>query len=130
MKTKIFLILISLIILSRFIYGWYEEKLFKEKYKIVYATVIDDKVRGRGRPGDRDIFYKYSVSGKDYIGRTAYPNTAKAWAKLVQGRTFNVAYNPNDTDRSRILITRNDFAYFNLPYPDSLLWIEKLMDQY
>ena len=40
------------------------------------------------------------------------------------GRIFPIVYAHNNCSNSKILITRDDFSFFNLSFPDSLEWVE------
>jgi hypothetical protein len=72
-------------------------------------------------------FYSFTVNFETHGGQ----NTDKRYKKIqafILKKRFPVIYNSNDPTKNSILVFPDDFSNFNLPYPDSLIWVEGLID--
>lgn len=73
---------------------------------------------------DLDGFSYQSESSNSGIG-SDYPSLS---SQLI-GKSFPVIVNKDVPKKyNKILITPADFKNFNLPYPDSLLWVKTILD--
>jgi hypothetical protein len=48
---------------------------------------------------------------------------------LFVNKNFPVIFSKNKTNVNEILIFPKDFEKYKLPYPDSLIWVKKLLDK-
>jgi hypothetical protein len=65
------------------------------------------------------VTFKFSVNGDIYEGKIKN-GYFKSEALNVKNNSFPVAYQKTDITNSFILVTPEDFEYFDIPYPDSL----------
>jgi hypothetical protein len=69
-------------------------------------------------------YVKYSFT----VGNTMFEGESRvaiqySHSKILLHRSFPVLYHKDDPSISSILITREDFKYYNLNFPDSLSWV-------
>lgn len=72
------------------------------------------------------IKYIYMVDGKEKSGFTSDP--ILSYKKEVEFKCFPVVYNAS-VDKADLLITPADFSRYNLPFPDSLMWVKQLIEK-
>jgi len=79
--------------------------------------------KGKGEIG----IYSFKVKGTEYKNGKTDGRLRKIYDSLYC-KSFPVIYNVQDPTKNRILIFPSDFAKFNLPYPDSLSWVKKIIE--
>jgi hypothetical protein len=68
--------------------------------------------------------YSYEVSGVKYSGSCKYWISSEAASKFI-GLKFPLVYSKKNPQKSAILITENNFAFYGEVFPDSLKWVDK-----
>ena len=81
--------------------------------------------KGRGHNGVY-VYYEYIVNNKKIQDKFLWEYRSDSFV----GLTFPVIYNQNDIESNRMLILPDDFANFNLDFPDSLKWVVKSCHPY
>jgi hypothetical protein len=81
---------------------------------------------GGHRGGSPNLFYAYVINGKLYQKGRFTKKFGWRPGYMVH-KFFPLAYEPGNPDNSFLLMTPEDFGYFDLPFPDSLRWISEYM---
>ena len=102
-----------------------------KKYGIVITGKIvlitkNNNVKGGG---GSSIKYNYSYDNSDYIDFSANSGTLNDYENDFINKFFPVLLNPK-TKESVILIFKDDFEEYNVPFPDSLNWVEDKLKKY
>ena len=122
LKKNWFPILVILFFISLPFYRHYMLKQRKSCYKITVGKVIGYEHSGRVSWG---IKYEFKVKEKTTINYYEYKHT-----KLPFGTKVPVLYSCSDPDFSQLLLLPEDFKEYDLPYPDSLMWLEKYIKKH
>jgi hypothetical protein len=72
------------------------------------------------------VRFVFNAQGKEYRGAiiNAYLFNTKV---PLRDKKFPVVYESNNTHNAFILIKPEDFEYFDIPFPDSLNWVEQAL---
>lgn len=123
-KTKLIPLLLFGIIISVFIgYKYYTQNALKNNNKIEKARVYDTGGNGKG---SITIYYMFSVNNMPYKGTYYTSRISSNDGIKFKGKYIPVLFSINDPDNNAGLLLKKDFEEYNLPYPDSLKWIEDL----
>ncbi|RAJ06724.1 hypothetical protein LX64_01851 [Chitinophaga skermanii] len=116
--------LVFLVIGCFFIKAMIRDKQLTSDFKIVPGGVVNFYADYKGSGGS--VKYSFEVNGQIYHGLGAYPTIYSSRGYSLIGESFPVAYQVDDLNNNRMLITTTDFKEFNLAFPDSLAWIKKM----
>ncbi len=72
------------------------------------------------------VVFKFSVNAINYEGKIKN-GYFKSEVSDVKNNSFPVAYQKDDVTNAFILIKPEDFEYFDIPFPDSLNWVEQAL---
>ena len=82
------------------------------------------------------IRYHFSFKGKEYIQSQAEINSSSFFAdkyssikNIIINKSFPVIIDSMNPDINQMLVIPNDFEFYNIPFPDSLQWVKKLIDE-
>jgi len=120
-KKNWFPILVILFFISLPFYRHYKLKQRKSCYKITVGKVIGYRHSARTNQG---IKIQYSIQN------TTITNFYDRNVKLPFGTKVPVLYSCSDPDFSQLLLLPEDFKEYDLPYPDSLMWLEKYIKKH
>jgi hypothetical protein len=109
----------------------------------VYCSYLDNRVRNHhlitkgkiedyhilnGRTRSIDIEFAYYINGEIIEGgKNSYSLGTFSDATLenvLVGRKFPVVYDSNNISNARMLILKSDFDKYDVPFPDSVKWVE------
>ncbi len=93
------------------------ERSLRENHALTSGTVVEIDERGV-KKRDR-ITYHYTFEGKAYAA-VRWLFVPEEWKSIVPGRPLPIAVDTTDPENSLLLLYRQDFEGFRLPYPDSL----------
>jgi hypothetical protein len=68
--------------------------------------------------------YSFTLNDITYIG-TEGDARLRDLGKTIYQRSFPVIYNTKDPQKNQILVFPSDFSDYNIPYPDSLRWVQE-----
>lgn len=119
-KTLIFIFLISLIVF--FIIKNKNDKNQRLKNNGVYTT---GKIVGITKVFKSGVFLDFEF--KDLNGKIIDGSELSQFSNhtIFIGKHFPVIYNSDTPADYQILMTSEQFKEFNIPYPDSLKWVDK-----
>ena len=86
---------------------------------------IEDLEHGKGKTTTG--VYKFEVEGVVLTGKIGDGRLDKIRRMLFE-RSFPVIYNSKDPEINAILIFPSDFAWLNIPFPDSLNWVKEAVE--
>ena len=117
------------LILATFVSNFFKHKEI-ELLK-VYGLLTNGEVlkvsRGTNKNRHNDIKFFYTVNReKKWAYKTNIKTLSKYVENLLIGKIFPVIYSQENPNICRMLISKEDFAVFGLPYPDSLLKYSKI----
>lgn len=72
-----------------------------------------------------DVEYVFEIGGKQYSGMAALPNIDPSKGYLLEGKSFPVIYEKSDPKNSSMLVTKYEFQFYRVSFPDSLNWVMK-----
>jgi len=72
-----------------------------------------------------NIEYKFYINNKEFTGNKTYSEIDEFKCKDFIGKGFAIAYDSVSTSNNEILITKEDYQRYGIPYPDSLQWVSK-----
>ncbi|MNS42037.1 tRNA(Glu)-specific nuclease WapA precursor [compost metagenome] len=99
------------------------EDRFRHRTEICQAIIISS---GNSYKGELTLDYEFRVGNKIYKGAAGpYTKIPSRNYSDFQGKSFSVIYEKNKPENSGLLLTPSNFERYNIPYPDSLKWIEK-----
>jgi hypothetical protein len=75
------------------------------------------------------INYTFKIGDKEYKNTGLYPNVYASKGDNLVGKSFPVVYDKDDENNNMMLITPKNFERFNIPFPDSLEWVLKYLQQ-
>ncbi|MBL7763102.1 MAG: hypothetical protein JNL23_06710 [Chitinophagaceae bacterium] len=90
---------------------------------ITFGTITGTNTNQKHTCGGVD--FTFFVSNKEYHGSTGYCDLSSAFCESLIGRKFPVIYCPKKISNNQMLLTKAMFKDYNVPYPDSLEWIEE-----
>ena len=98
--------------------------MIKKNQQVTKAliTLFDDETRRGG--ADNSICYFFVNKTTEYIGRRHQSSFGKLRQDIVNKYAY-VVYNGDDPDYNFLLLFKEDFETYNLPYPDSIFTIQK-----
>ncbi|MBC9914955.1 hypothetical protein [Chitinophaga varians] len=121
-------IVISLMVLS--CYGSlrhaHKVDMLKHHHKVVEGTVMGFSLPKS--PGVKLLYYFY-VDGKLYQHEQVVEGLSTLRCRLLIDKRLPVVYEEGDIDNNRLLVFYENFKEFSIPYPDSLSWIERPLDE-
>lgn len=79
---------------------------------------------------DELFTFQYIINQKQYTGEYKSSKFSTAIYDEIKGKFLPIVYSRIDPKNCRLLLSRDDFERFNLPYPDSLLWIYNYEKRY
>ncbi len=91
----------------------------------ISTAQISELRDSRGKYQKVTVCYKYQIDGIVYQNEDMYIEMKNGRQAAFVGRIFPVVYARNNYSNSKILITRNDFSFFKLSFPDSLEWVKE-----
>jgi hypothetical protein len=117
----IFIIIWLLFMISRN----YLEKQFIKNNVITNGVIY--KIRKGGKSGTIRLYYKYVIENKTYTNDNSYYSRLSYddAQNYFVSKSFPVAYYPKFVYISDALIFPGNFSYLNLPFPDSLKWVNQ-----
>ena len=74
------------------------------------------------------VDYCFNANDTNICVYTFHDEIPMSILKKMVGKKLLVAYDSTNPMRNQLLLTNSDYKLFNLVYPDSLLWIQKLVD--
>lgn len=136
-KSKLILILsvigCFLVIATPLTCGYFNGKNFHREL-LENATVVNGIITGYKNPYKHAISFTYKVTINDTIfsfqssgNQTDYA-ALKSKSSLLVGRRFPVLVNKQKHKQSKMLITPDDFAEYNMPFPDSLNFVKAILN--
>ncbi|MGN7820887.1 hypothetical protein ACTJJB_12200 [Chitinophaga sp. 22536] len=124
-----FTIVVTLVVLC--IYGLIcttkRADMLKYHHKVVEGTVIGFSLPARS-PGVKLLYYFY-VDGKLYQNEQIIEGLSTLRCRLLMDKHLPVVYAEGDINNNRLLVFYKDFMDFSVPYPDSVSWIERPLDE-
>lgn len=107
---------------------WSANRAYRLKYhhKVVEGTVLGFSLPKS--PGVKLLYYFY-VDGKLYQNEQIVEDLSTLRSRLLIDTHLPVVYEEGDINHNRILVFYEDFRKFAVPYPDSLSWIERSLDE-
>jgi hypothetical protein len=126
-KSQYFIGLILLMATMLYVYGAFNNRPHPEEDgELIQGTICDCGTYRRGSAGAIKIKVRYSIGDSIIYGYSSHGVMTNTCIKHFLGRTFPVLVS-RKYNYSRLLITREDFADFSLPFPDSLKWVTPLV---
>ena len=126
-KTIKYLPFIFLVILVILIYRHLIlENRLKNNYKVSFGTVYKNLREGKG--DGVIVHYQFRVFSKVYKGARTFQALHND-ASILLERTFPVIYDTNNIENCDILIQKRDFDKYEIPYPDSLNWVQPYFEK-
>jgi len=99
----------------------------KQNAVLTTGTVL--KFHRDYRSNGGSIRYVFDSGGKQYENTGGYPRLYSDDGYNFEGKVFPVVYDHGDPGNSRMLITPGDFKTYNIPFPDTLNWVKKYVDE-
>lgn len=126
-KNKITFVFIAIFCsIGGFITLRYNSRVNKIAKNPVTSTAQIYELRdSRGKYQKVTVCYKYQIDGVGYQNEDMYIEMKNGRQAEFVGRIFPIVYASNDYRNSKILITKDDFSFFNLSFPDSLEWVKE-----
>jgi hypothetical protein len=129
MSKKFSNILVLFIAISLcFFYYWRGQKhkeIIQNDFQIANGKIIECKVHHRAA-----LWIKYSFTYRDEIYYNSQSLIIDLWkGNLFVNKSFPVIFSKNKPNVNEILIFPKDFERYKMPYPDSLIWVNKLLDK-
>jgi hypothetical protein len=115
------IVALSLVIIVVFLY--FKDRMQKNRLK-TEGTIVNGMVDSMSYAVKTGCFvqYHFSVNGVKYEGESKiYVQYAKS--QILIGKSFPVLCLKQDPSRNAILITPQNFDYYDLTFPDSLKWV-------
>jgi hypothetical protein len=100
---------------------------FKEKYKhkgITTAEAYDAQLGPKSMPY---MMYRYTVNDSNFQGTLSLNKTSYLYISALMHKKFPLVYAVDDPAYCYILLTKEDFERFDLPFPDSLKWVSAII---
>lgn len=70
-------------------------------------------------------YYTFNIDEEQWAGEITSARLLDLGPAVFK-RSFPVIYNSGDPKQSQILIFPDQFEYYNLPFPDSLQWVQDI----
>ena len=78
-------------------------------------------MKSRGTVG----YYTFNIGEEEWAGEITTAQLLDLGSAVLK-RSFPVIYDSNDPKQNQMLIFPEQFAYYHLPFPDSLRWIQDI----
>ncbi|MEE1946416.1 DUF3592 domain-containing protein [Pedobacter sp. KR3-3] len=125
-KSNLLILAFATFLLLLFVY--YKQQQRNRKLLVTNGVLTTAKFIDYFQPvtaGQSGLRFIYYVRERRYHAM-AYYHVSDNYVEYV-GRQVPVIYQKDDPDNNRILLTKPDFAQFGLPFPDSLAWIDSML---
>lgn len=128
LKGKVSLGVFFLVII---IYGFYlysnnKEQKLKKCFKVTTALIVNVK---DGYKNNLALTYKYLVNGKIHCSDCVRSIKNTKLKNSLLNKNLVLIYSCTDSNDHLLLLSEYQFDEFNIPYPDSLLWIKQELDK-
>lgn len=125
-KRKQFITVYSILIILTvffiiYLIGQNCTRQIKEDMIIGNGFVFNSKMAHKGGV---NIFYSFSFNNT-IVGGTKYLAIPSDLRAIFVNKSFPVVFSSSKTDLNQMLILPKDFERFDLPFPDSLEWINE-----
>lgn len=125
-KGTIVLIVLGLIGLSIEFFKKRKEQSIMRHGKVCSGLVYD--VYFSKRPTLPIIRYYYIVNNKKYFYECNVDDgTSISVLEGLENKYLNLVYDSTDFKKSKLLVFESDYKRFDVPYPDSMLWLKRLL---
>lgn len=75
--------------------------------------------------GGMNVSYRFTVNNKTYTNVEAIPTIGFAFKNSFVQKYFPLIYDPENPKNCNLMLTQLDFEEHDMPYPDSLRWIQE-----
>jgi hypothetical protein len=128
--SEILSISFGIFLASMIFYSFYSGCQLKKNGITIDGKIIKIEHEGYSKFGGQGLLhYEFSYNGKNYHKSANGSGFLVVYKEKFTNKIFPVIFNPKD-GTSIMLIFKNDFEEYKLPYPDSLNWIEVYLKKY
>ncbi|MBL7718753.1 MAG: hypothetical protein JNL72_07950 [Flavipsychrobacter sp.] len=128
-KRETWIVILCLLIAGVFWTYHLQEKRGKIKNSPSFSTGKVIKFNSVSKRSSIVIVYQFNLNDKVYRNTKSYTNISINWENKFVGHFFTIVYEPKNPKNNEILITDEDYEYYNLKKPDSLYWVEQYFTQ-
>lgn len=122
-KLKANWVIILPLVMMAIVYVLSRNEYKDTKNNAVYTSGLVTKTKYQ-KGGSYEVYYQFQVGNETYKDSDLIDGCSEL-SNQVEGKIFCVVYNSLNPNQSAILITKEDFKRFGLPFPDSLIWVKQ-----